>query len=63
MFWEKIRNPLDKPDHTLYRIVKMLKHHIKYCPSDNLEEIHIIRKSEFNKKFKQTTKENHENNI
>lgn len=61
MFWNKITKPLEKSDHTPYRVLKTLKFHVKYCPKDNPEETHIIKKSEFNKLFKQTTK--NENNI
>lgn len=55
MHWKRTTRPLEPSDHNLYRVLKMLKFHVKYCPIDNPEETHIIKKSEFNKLFNQTT--------
>lgn len=61
MLWRKTTGPLEPSDHRLYRVLRVLRFHIKYCPEDNLEETHIIKQREFNKLFKQVTK--NENNI
>ena len=61
IFWKKQTGPLETSDHTEYRVLKTLRFHIKYCPVDNPEETHIIKKQEFNKSFKQTTKKDESN--
>ena len=51
--WIQKGRPTDNLDTRKFRIVKVMKTHIKYCPVDNPEEGHIIRKLDFRHGFKQ----------
>lgn len=42
-------------DGKKYKVLGMLKHHIKYCPVDNPGEVHVIKKDKFRKDFTQKT--------
>jgi len=55
--WEKKCAPLDYIKRERFLLVKMMKTHIKYCPVNNPEEIHIISKSAFMKDFKQSVED------
>jgi len=53
--WEKICSPLEHANREEFHVIEVMSKHIKYCPADNPEEIHIISKADFIKKFKQSS--------
>ena len=57
VLWEKAYHPLGFNKRKKYRIIGIMNTHIKYCPSNNTDEVHIIRRDDFIKGFKQVAKD------
>jgi len=53
MHWLMKGRPTDNLDTRQFKIVRIMKTHIKYCPVDNPEECHIIKVKDFKRKFVQ----------
>jgi hypothetical protein len=53
VLWEKIQKPTDEIDRRKFRIITIMKHHIKYAPDENIDEAHIIKANVFKKTFRQ----------